>query len=224
MTGGKTLAICGLGGSGREFLDLAKRADDESGRWTDIVFIDKSGHEDEFCGYKVFDIDEAASAYRKDDIEFVISVGDVYLREKIWHDIKDRGYSLANIVAPGVPVPDTTKLSEGVVIRDGCYISVDAELAENVLIQPHACVGHDVTIGEHSVISAQSVVSGGVSIGRRVFVAIGCMIKECISIGDDSIVAIGSSVNRNVEEKSIVQGNPAAKISRNFIKSAFRFN
>ncbi|MCR5268873.1 MAG: hypothetical protein K6E16_10200, partial [Lachnospiraceae bacterium] len=167
----KTLAICGLGGSGCEILDLSLRINAVNNRFADIVFVDKSEHEAEFRGYKVYAMDELESDFAPDDLEFVISVGDVYLREKIYKEIQSYGYQMTNLIAPSVSVPESTTVGEGVIIRDFCYLSVDACIGANALIQPNTCIGHNVTVGEHSIISAQSVIAGGTQIGNRVFIA-----------------------------------------------------
>lgn len=220
----KVLAICGLGGSGSEILDLARRINETNRRWSELVFIDKEDHGNEFRGCKVFDIEQAIDIYGKDNVEFIISVGDVYLRQKIYEQIIQKGCVLTNLVAPSVFVPESTHLGSGVIIKDFSYISVDVIIESNVMIQSNSCIGHNVFIDKHSVISSQSVLAGAVKIGARTYIAIGCMIKELVSVGADSIVSMGSIVNKNVDENIIVQGNPAQKVSRNYLKSAFRLN
>lgn len=222
--GTKVLAICGLGGSGCEILDLATRINKFFCKWSDIIFIDKYDHEKCFRGYKVFNIDEVSVAYDKNNLEFVISVGDVYLREKIFLQVKELGYKLTNLISPTVTVPQSVKIGCGVIIKDFSYISVDIEVDDNVIIQSNTSIGHNVHIGKHSIVSSQSVLAGGVDVGTRTYVAIGCMIKELIKIGSDSIISMGSVVNANMSDNVIVQGNPAKVISKNYLKSAFRLN
>lgn len=218
----KILAICGLGGSGKEILDLAERVNDE--RWEKIIFIDKSVNEAVFIGYDVYTFEEVREKLSSDEVEFIISVGDVYLRKKIYNQIIGAGYHLATIVAPGVNVPKTTVLGQGVIVRDNVYISVDVVLEENVMIQPNAVVGHDVRVGMHSIVSAQSVLAGGVVVGELTYIALGCMIKELVKIGSDTIVSMGTVVNRNIDADIIVRGNPVEIVSKNYLKSAFRLN
>lgn len=217
----KVLGICGLGGAGRELFDLASRLN----RWREIIFIDKDNYKDnEFLNCKVYSFDEATEKYSKNDIEFVISVGDTSLREKIYKQIIEADYSLAIVIAPNVYIPNNTIIGQGVVIRDNCYISVDVKLEDNVIIQPNTVIGHDVVIKRNSVISSQSVLAGGVLVGENVFIAIGCSIKELVKVGNNSIVSIGSSVNKDIEDNVIVHGNPAKVISKNYLSSAFILN
>lgn len=219
-----TLAICGLGGSGRELLDLADRVND--GIWDDIVFIDKEVNEKAriFREKKVYTFEEITGLYGNNAIEFIISVGDVYLREKIYKQIKSAGYRLTTIVAPGVYIPNSTVLGEGVIVRDYCFVSVDAHINDNVMIQPCSIIGHDVLVRENTIISAHCNVSGAVTIGRNTYIGMNSGIKECVCVGSDCIVSMGSIVNKNIEDRVIVRGNPADVVAANYIGSAFRFN
>lgn len=218
------IAICGLGGSAREILELVKRIN----LWDEIIFCDKSKDNlemlPEYLGCKVYTFEGIVALYKENDVVFTISVGDVVLREKIYKQIVSAGFSLANLVAPDVIIPESTKLGNGVIIRDRCYVSVDCSIGCNVMIQPCSVVGHDVKIGAHSVISSQTVLSGAVEVGECSYVAIGCMVKECVKIGSGTIISMGSAVNKNIGDNVIARGNPAEVISRNFLKSAFKLN
>ena len=218
----KTIAICGLGGSGREVLDLIERTN--NGRWSNIIFCDKNDDLNIFEGYPVYTFEKIANQYTNEEIEFVISVGDIVLREKIYKQINNAGYDLATVIASNVYVPKNTKIENGVIIRDNCYISVGVVIRKNSMIQPNSTIGHDVVINENSIISAHTVIAGGVEIGKNVYIGIGCNIKELATIGDDTIVSMGSSVNIDLPSNIIAQGNPAQVISKNYLKSAFLLN
>ena len=222
----RALGICGSGGSGRELRDLVDRINDIENRWDEVVYVDKavddSAHA--ICGEKVYTFEETAEIYGIDEIEYTISVGDVYLREKIYKQIKSAGYNLATIVAPGVHIPASTHLGEGVIVRDYSYISVDVIIQDNAMIQPNTAIGHDVIVGENSIVSAQSSVAGGTQIGRNTYIALNCAVKELVTIGSDSIVAMGSVVNKDIGDKVIAGGNPVEIISKNYLRSAFRLN
>lgn len=219
-----TIAICGLGGAGKEVLDLVERV--REGCWENIVFCDKAVEEADklFRGYPVYTFEQITKIYEPDAVEFIISVGDVYLRQKIYEQIVTAGYKLATLIAPGVHVPGSTSVGDGVIIRDHCYLSVDAVLESNSMIQPGAVIGHDVRVGKNSIVSAQSVLAGAVIVGDNTYIALGCMVKELVTIGNDTIVSMGTVVNRNIDSGVIARGNPMEIVSKNYLKSAFRLN
>ncbi len=218
----KTIAICGLGGAGKEILELVERVN----QWDSIVFCDKSVYEANrsFRGYDVYTFEELAERFAKDEIEFIISVGDVFLREKIAKQIKVAGYTLARLVAPNVNIPKTATLGDGVIVRDNCYISVDVTLEENVMIQSNTVIGHDVVVGYNSIISSGTIVSGGATIGNNTYIAVGCTIKELTNVGNSVIASMGTAINKNIDDNLIVKGNPVEIVSKNYLRSAFLLN
>ena len=216
------LAICGLGGAGREILDLVERID----KWDAVVFCDKHVDDNnrEFKGLMVYTFEELAEKYDPDKIEFTISVGDVYLREKIYNQVTNGGYKMATIVAPDVNIPKSAVLKDGVIVRDNCYISVDVILEANSMIQSNAVVGHDVKVGRHSIVSSQSVIAGGTEIGNNTYLALGSIVKELVNVGSNVIVSMGTAVNKDIADNLIVRGNPMEVVSKNYLKSAFKLN
>jgi len=215
------LGICGLGGSGKKILELVMELNEQSKLYDDIVFINKEKCEDKFRGYSVYTFEESIKHYNKDEICYCISVGEPVLREKIYLQIKEAGYNLATIIGPGIHISESTYLGEGVIIRHGAYISVDAKIEDNVMISPNVAIGHDSIIGKHSVISSNSTVAGGCQVGERTFIALAVTMKQLVKIGDDVIVSIGTVVNKNVDDKLVVSGNPMKVIGKNILRRVF---
>ena len=220
----KIIVICGLGGAGKEILDLVERINERENRWDKIVFCDQSIKNKIFKGYEVYLFEEIQEMIQSQDIEFIISVGDVYLREKIYQQITEGGFKLATLIAPNVHIPKSAQIGEGVIIRDNSYISIDVTLENNSMIQPNTVIGHDVYVGMHSIISSQSVLAGASVVGEKTYIALGCMVKELVKIGDETIVSMGTVVNKNIASGVIVRGNPMEVVSKNYLKSAFRLN
>ena len=215
------LAICGLGGAGLDVLELARVINETSNRYTDFIFIDKNSDITEFRGYPSMAVEDAIAKYGKDEIEFVVAVGEPYLREKIYHDVIDAGYSLATLVYPSVHVPKSTTLGQGTVIYSGAFISVDCKLDENVMIQANSSIGHGVTIGKHSVVSTCAAVAGDCSVGEKTYVAIQTAMKQGVSLGDWVILGMGSVVHEDIPDEVIVSGNPAQVVCKNRFHRVF---
>ena len=179
------LAICGLGGTGREILELAKELNKVSHRWDSYIFIDKDTERNSFQGCPSMDMETALGKYAKDEILFTIALGEPYLREKVYHEVIDNGYSLATLVHPNVHIPDSTTLGQGVIVSSGSFISVDSVIEDNVLIQPATTIAH-----EH-----------GITVGKSVIVGMGAMVHADVT---DEVIVLGNParvVKKNVPHK-----------------------
>ena len=54
----RIIGICGLGGSGKEILDLVERINLIDNRWDKIIFVDKFVYEEKFRGCEVFVLED----------------------------------------------------------------------------------------------------------------------------------------------------------------------
>lgn len=209
------------GGFGRVIFDFATRINNGQKMWTDIEFIDDTRKEKEFYSTKVYSFDEIAQRKDKSLFECIIANGEPIYRESLLKNLKNIGINIATIIAPSANLSPTSKIGQGVLIRDYSEIGSMSEIGENVVIQPNIYIGHNVKIGNHCVISAQSFIGGLSEIGERTYIGPGSFIKDRIKIGNNSIVGIGSVVNHNIPDNVIVNGNPAKVISRNFSRKVF---
>lgn len=85
-------------------------------------------------------------------------------------------------------------------------------LGRNVKVDNLVHIAHGVKIGENSLVIAHAMIAGSVNIGKNVWVAPSTSIMQKINIGDDSLIGMGSNVLKDVENGSVVAGNPAKKI------------
>lgn len=215
------LAICGLGGTGREILELAKELNKVSHRWDSYIFIDKDTERNSFQGCPSMDMETALGKYAKDEILFTIALGEPYLREKVYHEVIDNGYSLATLVHPNVHIPDSTTLGQGVIVSSGSFISVDSVIEDNVLIQPTTTIAHDAYVGKHCVIASGSTIAGNCKIGEKTFIAIQSALIQGITVGKSVIVGMGAMVHADVTDEVVVLGNPARVVKKNVSHKVF---
>lgn len=204
----KVLGIYGAGGLGREILELARIINRNEHMWDGFIFIDDGDVGDEANGVHIHKYLEAKDKYPS-ELQVAMGVGEPAIRKKLFRKIKDDGIEMPTLVHPHVYIPETTKIGNGSVIQEGCFISCNVELKDYVLIQPHVSVGHDCMIGENCTLSSGTCVSGAVRIGDGTYIAVGTLIKQGIMIGSDSVVGMGSVVTKDIPENVIALGNPA---------------
>ena len=211
------LGIYGYGGHGLEVEELARVINLKRNRWDKIIFIDDTPCkiDDE----KIFSFETIIDKYLTSEIEFMVGVGEPIIREKIFTKIKKKGYRLATLIHPSAFIAENAEIKEGTMISANAFISVKVHLYENVLIQPMAAVHHECKVGKHSVIGTSASMGGNSSIGDNSFMGLNSSLKQGVTVGNGSVVGMGAVVIKNVADKTIVAGNPAAVIKEGDVRA-----
>jgi len=118
----------------------------------------------------------------------------------------------ASAVHPLAYINPSTKIGFGVSISPFAYTSISTEIGNFTHIYPHAVLTHEskvdeyCTIAVHSVVGARDILKEGVHVGMK------SAIREDLTIGKYSIIGMAAAVTKDVEDFSIIAGNPAKKI------------
>ena len=199
------LALYGAGAMGREFKYVA----DETGKWSEMVFIDDHAAADHLLGCPIIKFQRFRKQYSVEDTQFVITIGEPKFRKEAFDRMIEAGYHGACVIHPSAYISPDAELGEGAVVGPGVFIGSLAKVGKNFYAAKGAAVGHDSVIKDHTRVGANAFVGGHTIIGENVFIGSGAMLKDRIYIGDFSVVALGSAVFSNVEDNVTVMGNPA---------------
>jgi len=90
----------------------------------------------------------------------------------------------------------------------------DTIICDNVKIDNLVHVAHDCYVGNDTFLTACAELSGYVTIGKNTSIAPNTTIKQRIKIGDNVISGMGAVIFKNVEDNSIVVGNPAKPLRK----------
>lgn len=90
----------------------------------------------------------------------------------------------------------------------------DTVIEKHVKIDNLVHIAHNAKICEGALITACAEISGGVVVGKNAWIAPNSCTHQKINIGEASLVGLGAVVVKDVEEKTIVAGNPAKIIRR----------
>lgn len=82
-------------------------------------------------------------------------------------------------------------------------------LDDNVKVDNLVHIAHGVKVGRNSVVIANAMVAGSVKIGENSWIAPSSSILNKRNVGDNALVGMGAVVTKNVEDKTIVAGNPS---------------
>ena len=180
---------------------------------------------EDLYGYKVIgrqeDIKILAIDY--DFTAGIITVGDNYIREKIYKDIVRfmPYFVFVNAIHPSVIIGNNVQIGYGVVAMAGVIFNPGARIGDFTFFATGAQIEHDCFIGHFSSISAGSVLGGHVVIKPFAAVTLGVTIVDRVCIGQNSVIGSGSLVVKDIPDNVLAYGNPA-KIVR-FREAGERF-
>lgn len=206
------LAFYGASGLGMEFAELAKEINQKQGRWKEMIFVDDDPQKDSACfvGLKVLPFMKALDAYGKNNLEFILSVGEPVVKDILYKKLKNEGCKLTNLIHPENNVPDSARLGEGLVVKKNSDIPPMSVIGNNVLIQSKVGTGHGVIIGDNVVLSTFVFVGGDTEIGRNTYVGPHSSVRNGIKIGQNSVIGMGSVVTKDIPDMAVAYGNPCA--------------
>ena len=104
-------------------------------------------------------------------------------------------------------IEDHVEIGSSTVIARGTI--TETRISRNCKIDDNVFIAHNVFLGENCVVIANAEISGSVVVGRNSWVGPASTIIQGLQIGQNSLIGIGSVVIKDVEENSIVAGNPA---------------
>lgn len=168
-------------------------------------------------GYTVLGKDEDLDHISQKYSEFHLAVGSIKTadtRERLFLRLKEYKGSLPVISASTSYVSKRSLIGEGCIIMHNAFINAAVRLGVNCIVNTGAVVEHDVIVGNHSHISTTAVLNGNVKVGDHCFIGSNCVVREGVVIGNNVVIGAGSVVLKDVEDNSVIAGNPSKSIIR----------
>ena len=119
----------------------------------------------------------------------------------------------ANLKHPTAIIPEEyCEIGQGVLFAPMSQLSPDTTISDNCILLANSFIGHDTFLDRFAHVATNGVVGANVHVGKGVHVGSNATTREKINIGDYSLIGAGSVVLNDVEENSVVVGNPAKKL------------
>lgn len=208
----KKIYVLGIGGSTPVFIDIA-----------------------EACGYKIAGLyhynNDKTGGYDHDypilgsfedlyqsDIKgkmFLLSQGDMKIREKVTNKIKQLGGIVPTLIYPTAIISKYAKISEeGVVIGANCIVQADSEIKSNAVLRDMALVCHQTTIGNYCFVGPKALVGAHIDVKDFAFIGQDSLLVsgKVGTMGTNSLLGAGAVLTKELPDNVVAVGNPARVI------------
>ncbi|MDF2511046.1 MAG: sugar O-acyltransferase, sialic acid O-acetyltransferase NeuD family [Herbinix sp.] len=211
MGSNKKIILLGAGGHCLSVLDTLL----SSYQFEKIGIVDKGNYEygmDQIMGVPVLGGDEALITLLQegytDAFIAVGSVGDYDVRKRLYHQVKEIGYHIPNIIDQTSVISEFAALGEGIYIGKRAVVNAFASIETMAILNTSCTIEHNCRIGAYVHVAPGSVICGNVQVGEGTHIGAGSVIKQGLHIGVDTMVGVGSVVVTNIGSQVIAYGNP----------------
>ncbi len=208
----KVLIFGGVGGAtavGAAIADANKRGYSE---YIMSGYINDSHVGEEFEGFPVLAGRDAIPRLIEEGYYFINTVykidGQVE-RKRLFESLNIPTEQLPVFVHPMAYVAPNVKLSPGCVIMPGASISSNTEIGKCCRVMSGAFIGHDNKIEDHCFFAANACIGSDSVIRQWSYFGFNCTTRGKLKFGQFSVIGIGSVVTKDVDDYSMVYGNPA---------------
>lgn len=156
--------------------------------------------------------------WNKESLEgmnFLLTIGDLDVRERLAGKILSIGGKLPTLVHPTAVISTFAEISDiGVCIFPFVFVQSDSIVEANTVILSHVNISHNTKISKNCFIAGSAVVGAYTEVEEHVFIGQGALTISGKSniIGHHSFVGAGALVTKPVEPYTIVAGFPAKVI------------
>lgn len=108
----------------------------------------------------------------------------------------------------------SSEVGTGLVLMPGAVVNKFCRIGDQCIINTNASVDHECSLGNGVHVMGSAAIAGRVTLCDYVSVGTNATILPDLTIGEGAIIGAGSVVTRNVEEYSVVIGNPAKEVKK----------
>jgi sugar O-acyltransferase (sialic acid O-acetyltransferase NeuD family) len=205
----KKIAIVGVGGFGREVIEIFKDQNYIEKTWEILGYIDENS---DLWGKTInnFPVLGGLDWFGNNkDVGCVIAIGDPKNKKRIAEILESRGVSFVNAIHPSVIMSEFVILGKGVIICAGSILTVNIIIKDHVIINLNCTVGHDSIIEEYCSIMPNVSISGENHMNKGVYIGTGATFIQQVSVGDWSIIGAGAVVIDYIPDHVTAVGIPA---------------
>lgn len=151
------------------------------------------------------------------DYGFIIAIGNPYAKRRLeLHDyLVHKGAEPISLCDSSALVDKNVKIQAGVQIMKGAIVNSEAQIGTQVILNTRSLTEHHDILENGVEIGPGAILCGRVHVKKYSWIGAGATVLPRLSIGENTIVGAGSLVNKNIQDNTVVVGNPAQKLRNN---------
>lgn len=210
----KEIFVLGIGGSTPVFIDIAEACDYKIAglyHYND----ERTGENDH--GYPILGSFE--DLYQSDikGKMFLLSQGDMKIREEVTNKIKQLGGLIPTLVHPTSVISKYAKISnKGVIIGANCIVQADSVIKSNAVLWDMALVCHQTIIGNYCFVGPKALVGAHIEVQDFAFIGQDALLVsgKVGTMGANSLLGAGAVLTKELPANVVAVGNPARVIKK----------
>ena len=207
------IILLGIGGHAHSVVDSIE----QTGKYRIVGFLDtKEMQGKQYRDYWVLDTDAALGKYYAEGIRNAfVTIGFMgygYVRNRLYHQLKEIGYKIPNIIDNSAIIALNVRLEEGIFIGKRAVVNANTCIRKMCIINTGAIIEHDCQVGEFSHVAVNSVLCGSVLVGKQTFIGANATVIQEKKVGNNCIIGAGTVIRKNVERYRMVYDDVSIKI------------
>ncbi len=169
---------------------------------------------DEIFGRRLLAIENLVREFSPVDADVFVAIGYGQMntmRQRVYEEMKERGYRCATFVHPNVKIWDSTTVGDNVFIFEDNTVQPFTKIGSDTILWSGNHIGHHSSIGDHCFISSHVMVAGSCTLGDNVFIGVNATLHDSLEIGDECLISAGAIISKNTAPKSVYV-TPATKV------------
>ena len=209
----KKILLVGGGGHCKSVLDSLLELD----QYSEIGIIDlKENIGKTILDIPIIGIDNDLYRYYSAGYKYAFvtvgSIGNTFLRDKLFNNLEQFGFKIPNIIDCSAALSRHVDMETGIFVGKKAVINAGSTIHKGAIINSGAIIEHDCIIGAFAHIAPGSVLSGEVQVGENTHIGANAVIRQQLKIGSNSTIGMGSVVVKDIEDNIIAYGNPCKEV------------
>ena len=149
------------------------------------------------------------------DMHIAVSYTDMNrLRERVYHEAKEKGYKLVSYVSSKCSNMSKYPIGDNCFIFEDNTIQPFVKVGNNVILWSGNHIGHHSEIKDHNFISSHVVVSGQCTVESNCFIGVNSTVGHKVKIGKATLIGAGSIITKDTEQESVYVPARSIKLSK----------